>query len=247
MSAENQSLSQAGRTASETGVGQAGQATRFLDLRSAGRDLAMKLEAFGSREDVIVLGLVLGGVLVALEVAEHLGVPLDFVIIRRLLAPHGPGSQVCAVNVAGSLVIDPELMPRPEVPASGLDYFVSDALDELARRERVCRGGRRTIDLAQKTILLVDCGIRTGLTMRAAIRALRTVKPARIVAAAPVAAPEGLAAVEAVADDVVCLKQPHPFGHVGLWYTDFRRPDDHQISELLDQAARTDGKLDFRT
>lgn len=206
---------------------------RFSDLASAGRDLARKLEPFGGREDTIVLGLVLGGVLVAHEVAEHLGVPLDFVIIRRLLVPNGPGSQVCAVNVAGALLIDEELPPRPAAPESPLDHFVEDALADLANRERDCRGGHPALDLAQKTILLVDCGIRTGLTMRAAVRVLRRTEAARIIIAVPVASPESRPIIEAIADGVVCLAWPQPFGHVGLWYSDFRRPGDHQVSELL--------------
>src|SRR4030095_2885646 len=108
------------------------------------------------------------------EVAMHLNVPLDFLIIRRLLTPDGPGSQICAVNIAGSLVVDQSVMPSHVVPKSPLDYFVSDALEGLARRARTCRGNRPAVEIAQKTILLVDCGIRTGFTMRAAIRALRT-------------------------------------------------------------------------
>jgi len=233
VSEDNQLLSGVKRLPSDSVAGATGQAARFPDLRTGGRDLARALEEFRGREDVVVLGLVLGGVLVAFEVAKNLGVPLDFVIIRRLLAPQGPGSQVCAVNVAGSLVIDEELKPRPVVPESALDYYVSDALDDLAGRERVCRGGRPAVNLGQKTILLVDCGIRTGLTMRAAISALRRKEPAQIVAAAPVASAEARAAIEAIADKVVCLKSPEPFGHVGLWYKDFSRPGDHQVSELL--------------
>jgi predicted phosphoribosyltransferase len=209
------------------------QPARFPDLRSAGRDLAAALEEFSTREDVLVLGLVLGGVPVAHEVAEHLGVPLDFVIIRRLLVPDGPGSQVCAVNVAGSLVVDEEVMPRRAVPESPLDYFVSDALEGLARRARTCRGNRPAVVIGQKTILLVDCGIRTGLTMRAAIRALRAKGPARIIAAVPIASLDSWEVIESIADGVVCPRWAQPFGHVGMWYRDFSRAADHQVSEML--------------
>ena len=206
---------------------------RFPDLHSAGRELAHALGEFKSREDTIVLTPVLGGVPVAHEVARHLCLPLDFVIIRRLLTPDGPDSQVCAVNVAGSLVIDEELPPRPPAPQSPFEHFFADALDGLARRERVCRAGRPPAELARKTILLVDCGIRTGLTLRAAIRALRRERPERIVAAVPVASPESREVIEAVADSLICLKWPHPFGHVGLWYRDFSRPGEREISALL--------------
>jgi putative phosphoribosyl transferase len=215
------------------------QTARFADLRSAGRHLAIALEEFKGREDTIVLGLILGGAPVAFEVAGHLGIPLDFVILRRLLAPGGPGSQVCAVNIAGSLVVDEELIRRPAVPASAFDHFISEALGDLAQRERVCREGRPTVELWQKTILLVDCGISTGSTMKATIRALRRKEPRQIVAAVPVASVEGCAAIEAVADKMVCLMSHEPFGHVGLWYRDFRRLDDNQVSELLSPDSAT--------
>lgn len=209
------------------------QAARFPDLRSAGRQLARTLEEFTARADVIVLGLARGGVPVAFEVARQLSLPLDFVILRRLLASQDGAAPVCAVNVAGTLVLDEQLPPRPTVPQSGFDYFVADALAGLAARARLCRGERPATELAQKTILLVDCGICGGSTMQAAIRAVRSRQPAQIIAAVPVASTEGHAAIEAVADQVICLASPEPFGHVGLWYRDFSRPGDHQVSELL--------------
>jgi predicted phosphoribosyltransferase len=223
---------------SETNANSAEQAKKFANLRSAGRELAMKLEAYRKLKDVVVLAPVLGGVPVAAEVAESLGVPLDFIIIRRLLAPRGPGSQLCAVNAGGSLVIDDELPTRPSVPESALDYFIADALDGLASRERVCRGGHPPIDLAQKTIILVDCGIRTGLTMRAAIRALRAKEPKQIIIAVPVANPESRETIESIADEIVCLAWPQPFGNAGVWYADFTRPNDNEVNELLDHAMR---------
>lgn len=228
-------FAQDGRSAAHhVGASTAQHAGRFPDLRSAGRALGRALEEFKAREDTIVLTPVLGGVPVAHEVARRLTLPLDFVIIRRLLAPQGHGSQVCAVNVAGSLVIDEALPPRPTVPESALDHFVADALDGLARRERACRGaGRPPVELARKTILLVDCGIRTGATMEAAIRAVRRQGPERIIAAVPVAAPESRAKIESVADGMVCLTWPHPFGHVGMWYRDFKRPDEYEAGTLL--------------
>lgn len=220
----------------QNGAGPIEKLKTYPDLRSAGRELALKLEKFRVRDDVFVLAIVLGGVLVGHEVAKALGAPLDFVIVRRLLAPQGPGSLVSAVNVAGRLVIDDELLPRPEVPSTPLDYFVADALDGLAKRERLCRGGRPAIDLARKTVVLVDCGIQTNSTMRTAIRALRTREPARIVAAVPVTSRAGQVAVTAVADELVFLCSPEPFGNVAVWYTDFSRPGDDRISKLLDGA-----------
>ncbi len=208
-------------------------ATPFPDLRTAGRELASKLEAYRQRDGLIVIAIILGGVPVAHEVANHLGAPLEVLIIRRLLAPQGPGSQICAVNVAGSLVVDDNLARRSIVPSTPLDHFLADALAELARREQICRRGRPPISLAGKTVVLVDCGIRTGSTMQAAIEALRTTGPARIVAAAPVASVGGYEAVANVADELVCLVRPRHFGHVGLWYKDFSRPGDERVGELL--------------
>jgi putative phosphoribosyl transferase len=213
------------------------QVTPFPDLSSAGRELASKLAPYREGDNVVVLAIVLGGVPVAREVANFLRAPLDLVIIRRLLAPQGPGSQICAVNIGGSMVIDKELIPRPAVPSTPLDHFTNDAIVELSRREQNCRRGRPPTDLSGKAVILVDCGIRSGSTMVAAISALRTRAPARIVAAVPVASLGGHAAIASLADEIVCLARPRPFGHVGLWYKDFTRPGDDRVSEVLETEA----------
>jgi putative phosphoribosyl transferase len=204
----------------------------YPDLATAGRELALKLEPYRDGENVLVLALVLGGVPVAHEVASHLRAPLDLVIIRRLLAPKGPGSQLCAVSIAGSMIIDQELIP-PSVPSTPLEHFLKDAIVELKTREQICRRQRPPINLAGKTVVLVDCGIRSGSTMLAAIKSLRTLGPARIIAAVPVASLGGQAVVAAEADEVVCLARPRPFGHVGLWYKDFMRPGDDRVGEFV--------------
>jgi putative phosphoribosyl transferase len=207
---------------------------RFSDLRSAGRDLAARMEAWAGREDVLVVALARGGVPVAVEVAKRLRAPLDIVLISRLLLTRGVDAPICAVNVCGTLFLDEELTPRPDAPESALDFFIADALDELARCVRVCRGARPVVALARKTVLLVDNGIRTGSTMRAAIRAVRACGPSRVVVAVPVAAAESRAGIEALADEFVCLAYPEPFGHVGLWYAKFERPGDEEIHEMLE-------------
>src|SRR2546425_3916764 len=207
---------------------------RFPNLRSAGHELALKLEPYRKHHDVIVLAILLGGSLVADEVANFLGAPFDFVIIRRLFVPQGPGSQICAVNVAGSMVIDEDLVPFRDVPSTPVEHFVADAITELKRREQTCRRGRPPVDLTGKTIILIDCGIRTGLTMQAAIGALRTMGPARLIAAVPVASEQSRLAMAGLADEFVCLAWPEPFGHVGLGYTDFSRPGDDTVGELLE-------------
>jgi putative phosphoribosyl transferase len=140
--------------------------------------------------------------------------------------------------VGGTLFLDEGVPPRVDSPASGAEFFLTDALDGLARRERECRGARPPVELARKTVLLVDNGVRTGSTMLAAVRAVRAFDPARVVAAAPVASPESVEAVEAATDEFVRLECPHPFGHVGVWYEKFERPDDARIRETLERAAR---------
>jgi putative phosphoribosyl transferase len=208
---------------------------QFPDLASAGRNLAALLDDYLGSAETIVVGIACGGVPVALEVADHLGAPLDIILIRRLLAPRGPGSEICAVNVCGTLVTDQELALPAPVPKTPLEYFVADALAGLALRESACRGRRPALEVARKNVLIVDNGIHTGSTMLAAIRALRTLKPSRLVVAVPVASRLSRAAVEAVADDVNCLAWPEPFGHVGLWYSSFNVPNEDQIRKMLDR------------
>jgi putative phosphoribosyl transferase len=206
------------------------QAGAYPDLRAAGRELALQLESYRAA-DPIVLGIALGGVPVAHEVANHLDAPFDLILIRRLLVPNGPGTQLCAVNVAGSLIIE-DGIEAPSTPSTPLEYFIADALSKLERRDQTCRN-RPPIELANRTVLLVDCGIRTGLTMKAAAGALRKLNPKRIIAAVPVVSSEGSAAVADLLDETVYLMRPEVFGNAGVWYRDFSRPDDAQVGELL--------------
>jgi putative phosphoribosyl transferase len=208
---------------------------RFEDARAAGRALAEGLTAYEARERTAVIAVARGGVAVALEVSKRLRLPLDLLLLRRLLVPHGPLEPVCAANVAGHAFLDAGLAPRLEAePALG--PFVAEGLAELEARARVCRGPRPPADLEGRTVLLVDNGVRTGSTLLAALRALRPRGPARVVAAAPVAAPEALLAAESAADDFVCLHTPDPFGHVGLWYSKFPRHSDDEIRDMLRES-----------
>jgi putative phosphoribosyl transferase len=194
--------------------------------------LAAELERYRD-VDAVVLAPVLGGVLVAHEVANHLRKPLDFAVVRKLLVPQGAGSELNAVSAAGTTILDEGLPAQPATLATPLDYFMAEAIAGLERREKVCRMGRAPLNLQNKNLILVDCGIHTGTTMQAVIRAARKCNVARIVAAAPVGSPEAIKKLSPLVDDLVCLRSPNPFGHVGLWYADFRRPGDTEIGELL--------------
>jgi len=208
------------------------QPNRYPDLRAGGRELALRLESYRGTPDLVVLGIALGGLLVAHEVATHLGAPLDFVIIRRLLATPEVGSHHTAVSVAGSLVTDDEIQLSDQ-PSSPTEHFLAEAIGGLEKRERTCRRGRSPLALAGKNVLLVDCGIRTGSTMKIAIRALRKVAPKQIIGAVPVASREGFAMIASLCDELISLSQPEQFINAGYWYRDFRRPGDDEVGELL--------------
>jgi predicted phosphoribosyltransferase len=153
------------------------------------------------------------------------------VIVRRLLVD-GPGSQICAVNVAGSMILDEEIKPV-EVPSTPLEHFLHDALAELDQRARMCRQGRPPLQVAERNVLLIDCGIRTGSTMKAAVQGLRRVKPKRVIAAVPVSSREGFATIAPLCDELICLAQPEQFINAGYWYRDFGRPGDEAVGEFL--------------
>ena len=213
------------------------QVSRFANLRDSGRQLAEKLGSDESLKNSIVLAIARGGVPVGSEVARRLGAPFDLVLIRRLLVPHGPGSELCAVSVGGTMMVDEE-MTIPAAPATAVQHFLADAMAEFHHREELFRAGRPPIELATREVLLVDCAIHGGSTMKIAIQAVRKLNPTRITAAVPVASREGYALIESLADQVVCLAQPEPFGHAAMWYEDFSRPPDEQIHELFDPICK---------
>jgi putative phosphoribosyl transferase len=206
--------------------------TRFTDLRSAGCALASDLGVYASHPQTLVLGIVRGGVPVAAEVARALSLPIDLLLLRRLLAPDGPADPITAAWVAGTFVTD-ERLAAAAAGVHGGTAFVTDALDSFTQRNALCRGSQAPADLRGKTILLIDNGVRTGGTVRAAVRALRTLGPARVVAAAPVASEASRAILHAAADEVVCPAWVETFGHVGMWYDDFAVPHVEQIHGML--------------
>lgn len=220
---------------------------RFDDTRAAGRALAAVLEAYSGRADALVLALARGGVGVGFEVSKRLGLPLDLVCLRRLLVRRGGRGAACVASVAGARFLDEEVRTAvatfdapasaAPTPEAGLAHFMEDALAGFDARVRACRGDRPALDLAGKTVILVDNGVSTGSTMLAAVRAARSRAPARLVAAAPVSDAAAREAVASAVEEFVCLASPEPFGHVGLWYADLRRPSDEEIRAVLDSRA----------
>lgn len=211
---------------------------RFADRREAGRRLAEKLRRYAGREDVLVLALPRGGVPVGFEVARELGAALDVMIVRKLGVPGHEELAMGAVASGGVRVLSEEIIAGLRVPQSAIEEVAAREAAELARRERLYRGGRPAPEVQGKTVILVDDGIATGATMRAAARALRKLGPARLVVAAPTGAPDSVAALEQQADEVVCLDTPEPFVAVGVWYDRFPQLSDAEVRALLAEAAR---------
>ena len=204
--------------------------TKFQNAAVAGRQLADCLDKYRRSTDTVVIAITNGGVFVGVEIARELKLPFELLFIRRLIAPFGPQRAVCATNVAGTMVVDEELeyVTRP----AGMDHAIADGLQQLQERERFCRAGRLPVDISKKQVLIVDNGIHTGSTMRAAIRALRKLDVRRVVAAIPVSDLNSRDEIESSADEVVCLAWHEKFGHVGLWYQKFVRPTNDQILSL---------------
>jgi putative phosphoribosyl transferase len=205
----------------------------FQDREDAGRKLALKLNHYANDPTVLVLGLARGGVPVAAEVAKALDVPLDVFIVRKLGLPGYEEIAYGAIASGGIQVCDSSIVKELGIPDEALEAIYSREFKELQRRERVYRGGLPAASVTGRTIILVDDGIATGSSMRAAIVALRPHHPARVVAAVPVAPPSTLRKLEREADEVVCLAAREDFRAVGEWYDDFRPPTDEEVTRLL--------------
>lgn len=211
---------------------------RFRDRHEAGellgRDLARRLT---QRDDVLVLALPRGGVPVGFRVAEALGAPLDVFIVRKLGVPGHEELAMGAIASGGVRVLNREVLGYLPVSQKMIDVIAEREQRELERREREYRGARPPLDVKDKSVIVVDDGLATGSTMRAAVTALRKMEPRRIIVAVPVAAQSTCNdfRAEGIADDVVCLRTPEPFQAVGLWYSDFTQTTDEEVHELLEQ------------
>jgi predicted phosphoribosyltransferase len=206
---------------------------RFRNRTDAGRQLAEKLSAYADRTDVLVLALPRGGVPVGYEVARALGAPLDVFLVRKLGVPGYEELAMGAVASGGVRVLNDEIVRGLGISEDEIEAAVARELRELSRRARLYRGDRPPPDVAGRTVILVDDGLATGATMRAAVAALRQQQPARIVVAVPTASPDTCEALKAEADDVICAMTPEPFFAVGHWYEDFTQTTDNEVRELL--------------
>jgi putative phosphoribosyl transferase len=205
----------------------------FRDRREAGLALAARLQHYDRRPDVVVLGLARGGVPVAYEVARRLGAPLDVFTVRKLGVPGQEELAMGALASGGVLVINEEVVRALGIPTRALEEVAWHEERELQRRERAYRGGRAPLPLRGQAVILVDDGLATGTSMRAAVAALRQKEPARIVVAAPVGAAATCAELGDEADEVVCAVTPEPFFGVGAWYRDFTQTTDAEVRALL--------------
>jgi putative phosphoribosyl transferase len=209
---------------------------RFPNRTEAGRELASMLHGFKNRNDAVVLALPRGGAPVAFEVARALKAPLDVFTVRKIGAPQNEEYALGAIATGGVTAIDWSLAERLDVSDAVLGALMARARDELERREQLYRGDRGPLELAGKTVILVDDGLATGATMRAAISALRTLKPARIAVAVPVASREAAVAMHHEADAFFCAFLPSELYCVGQWYRDFSQTTDAEVLELLRRA-----------
>jgi predicted phosphoribosyltransferase len=214
----------------------------FRDRREAGRLLAESLRKYSDRSDVIVLGLPRGGVPVAYEVALALHVPLDVFVVRKLGVPGFEELAMGAIASGGARVINEAVLAQVPNADEALRLATEIEVRELERREAEYRGARDALDLAGKTVILVDDGLATGATMRAAAKALDQHHVTRSVVAVPVAPPDTCGYLEGEVDEIVCLAKPAHFRAVGQFYEDFSQTTDQDVRDLLADAARFGGR-----
>lgn len=210
----------------------------FKDRVDAGRKLAKELSEYANRSDVIILALPRGGVPVAFEVAKELNVKMDVFIVRKLGVPGNEELAMGAIASDNIRVLNEDVIRSFQIPQSVIDEVAVNELRELERRERLYRGNRPKPDISGSTVILIDDGLATGATMRAAAAAVKTKNPAKIVIAVPTAASDTCSAFENEVDKTICVATPEPFYGVGAWYEDFSQTTDKEVCELLNKAAK---------
>jgi predicted phosphoribosyltransferase len=205
----------------------------YADRREAGGELAGLLETYANRDDVMVLALPRGGVPVAFEVARSLGAPLDVFLVRKLGTPGHRELAMGAIASGGVTVVNDDVVRYLGITRDQIDAVAREEQRELERREAAYREGRALPPLEGKVVILVDDGLATGSTMRAAVEAVRQQQPARVIVAVPVGARETCESLRASADEVVCGRTPTPFSAVGQWYRNFEQTTDAEVRDLL--------------
>jgi putative phosphoribosyl transferase len=218
----------------------------FANRTEAGRLLAEKLGEYAERDDVIVLGLPRGGVPVAFEVAARLRAPLDVFIVRKLGVPGFEELAAGAIASGGVRVLNEDVMRAIPHANEVIEALSTRETAELERREQLYREERPTLQVGGRTVILVDDGLATGATMRAAVKALRQSGAAKIIVAVPVGPPDTCREIKAVADETICLSTPQFFQAVGQYYEDFSQTSDDDVRKLLSQAAQERGRTDYQ-
>ncbi len=200
--------------------------------------MAARLAKYANRSDVLVLALPRGGVPVAYEVAKQIGAPLDVFLVRKLGVPGYEELAMGAIATGGVRVINEDVVRQLDIPCEVIDLVAAEEQRELERRERAYHDDRPPPDVKGRTVILIDDGLATGSTMRAAAAALRKQGPARIVIAVPVAAAQTCDEFREEVDEILCAVTPEPFRGVGLWYQDFSQTTDAEVRELLEKARK---------
>ena len=211
--------------------------TRFRDRTEAGRYLATQLKAYQNQPNVLVMALPRGGVPVAYKVARALNLPLDVCLVRKLGVPGHPELALGAIAAGGIRVLNDDIFSCHNISKETLERVTAEESRELQRRDRVYRGDQPRPVIRDQTIILIDDGIATGATMRAAIAVLKAQRPQKIIVATPVAPLETHHALSEEADQVICLATPTPFYALSFWYENFAQVTDDEVRKLLDQQS----------
>ena len=214
----------------------------YRDRLHAGAELAVRLQHLKERNDVVVLALPRGGVPVGYEVARALGAPLDVFLVRKLGLPGHRELAMGAIASGGVRVLNDEVVGLYRIPESVIDAVAAEEQVELERREREYRDSRQPVPLKGRTVVLVDDGLATGSTMKAAVQAVRAHGPAKIIVAVPVGSADTCHDFADIADQIVCARAPQYFAAVGQWYRDFSQTTDEEVRELIHDAPAMAGR-----
>ena len=208
----------------------------FKDRQDAGQQLAAKLSKYKNKADVIVIGLPRGGVVTAAEVAKELKVPLDIIVPRKIGAPGNPEFAIGAITEDGEGIINQDTVAMYGIPQDYIDSTIAEEKKEAERRLKSYRGDRLPLKLEGKTVLLVDDGVATGSTMRAAVASAKAKKAKKVVVAIPVIAADTVSTIEAESDEVIYVDAPEWFGAVGRFYEEFDQTEDEEVIEILSNS-----------